>query len=123
MVRKRRGDQEDCRQGGDEIRPLIVTQRQLTLLTGKGPDQGLEQGQGQGKITPLPHPDFPIVTTLLLWGTLWLPTDPLIVKLFPMKYSPYQPTPLMTLTLCPIMRTYFPMVIPHSLTQTPQHNK
>ena len=72
---------------------------------------------------PLQHPDFPIMTTHLLWGTLWLPTDALIVKLLPMKYSPYHPTPVMTLTLCPIMRTYFPLVIPHSLTQTPQHNK
>ena len=51
---------------GDEIRPSIMTQRLLSLLTGKGPDQRLQQGQGQGQITPLPHPDFPIVTTLLL---------------------------------------------------------
>ena len=29
-----------------------MTQRQVTLLTGKGPDQGLEQGHGQGQITP-----------------------------------------------------------------------
>ena len=108
MVSKSRGDWEDCKQGGDRIRPSIMTQRQLTLLTGKGPDQGLRQGQGQGKRTPLPYPDFPIVTDLLLWGALWLPTDALIVKLFLMTYSPYHPTPLMTLTLCPHYDDLFP---------------
>ena len=111
MVKKRKGDWEDCKQGGNKIRPSIMIQRQ-TLLTDKGPDQGQEQGQ----ITPLPHPDFPIVTILLLWGALGLPTDALIVKLFPMTYSPYQPTPLMTLTPCPIMMTYSHLVTPHSLT-------
>ena len=67
---------------------------------------------------PLPHQDFPIMTTLLLWGALWLPTDALIVKLFLTTYSPYHPTPLMTLTLCPIMMTCFHLVTPHSLTLT-----
>ena len=47
MVKKRKGDWEDCKQGGDKTRPSTMTQRQ-TLLTGKGPDQGLEQGQDQG---------------------------------------------------------------------------
>ena len=42
VVKKGIGDWEDCKQGKDKIRPS--TQRQLTLLTGKGPDQRLEQG-------------------------------------------------------------------------------
>ena len=68
--------------------------------------------------TPLLHPDFPIVSymTLLLWDALWPPTYALIAKMFLMIYSPCHPTPLMTPTLCPIMRTYFPLAIPHSLT-------
>ena len=49
MVRKGRGDWEDCKQGEDEIRPLIMTQKQLTLLTGKGPDQGLSKDKGKAK--------------------------------------------------------------------------
>ena len=72
--------------------------------------------------TPFPHPDFPIVTTLLLWGTLWPPTDSLIMKMFLMIYSPHHPTPLMTLTFHPTMKTYFPLAIPHSLTLALPHS-
>ena len=71
--------------------------------------------------TPLPHPDFPIIIILLLWGTLWPPSDAPIVKIFLTRNYPCHPTLLMTLTLHPIMKTYFPLVISHSLTRTPPY--
>ena len=42
--------------------------------------------------TPLPHLDFPIKITPLLWGALWPPTGALIVKIFLTIYSTCHPT-------------------------------
>ena len=42
--------------------------------------------------TPIPHPDFPMIIILLLWGTLWPPTDAPIVKTFWKTYFPCHPT-------------------------------
>ena len=79
-----------------------------------GPEYG--QGQGQDQVPP-PTPRLPYNNYSSPVGCFIAPTDALIVKIFPMTYSPCHPTLLMTRTLHPIMKTYFPLVIPHSLTQ------